>query len=112
MAAETWQMADPRRPHPERPVIDDDSVEALECAVHQLSIDRAPLNEGHAGLRLHVLASLIAQAEALLPDAVADARDRDFYWSEIAAELGVTADTARRRYRRHTQTRSVPLEAD
>jgi len=112
MAAETWQMNDPRRPHPDRPVIDDDSIEALERAVHQLSVDRAPLNEGHAGLRLHVLATLIAQAEALLPDAVADARDRDFYWSEIAAELGVTTGTARRRYRRHAQTRTLPLEAD
>jgi hypothetical protein len=111
MAAETWQMTDPRRPHPDRPVIDDDSADALGRAVHQLSIDRAPPNDGHAR-RLHVLASLIAQAEALLPDAVADARDRDFYWSEIAAELGVTAGTARRRYRHHAQTRSLPLEAD
>lgn len=31
---------------------------------------------------------------------------------KIAAELGVTADTARRRYSRHAQTRSQPLEAD
>jgi hypothetical protein len=112
MAAETWQMSDPRRPHPDRPVIDDDSLDALERAVHQLSIDRAPLNEGHAGLRLHVLATLIAQAQALLPDAVADARDRDFHWSEIAAELGVTTGTACRRYHHHTPTRSLPLEAD
>ncbi len=112
MAAETWQMSDPWRVHPDRPVIDDDSAQIVADAVHLLSVFRSPMNEGHAGLRLHVLASLIAQAEALLPDAVADARDRDVYWSEIAQELGVTTTTARRRYSGYATTRRVPLEPD
>jgi hypothetical protein len=98
MAAETWKMSDPWRVHPDRPVTDADSADILERAVHELSVYRSPLNEGHAGLRLHVLASLIAQAQTLLPDAVADARESGFYWSEIAAELGVTTATARRHY--------------
>ena len=112
MAAETWQMLDPLRPHPTRPVVDDDSATVVERAVHELSMHRSPCNKGHGGLRLHVLASLIAQAEALIPDAVADARDRDFRWDEIAAELGVTTATARRRYRDHTRPRSSPLDLD
>jgi len=112
MAAETWQMADPRRPHPGRPVVDDDSVEVIERAAELLGTLRSPLNGGHAGLRLHVLASLIAQAEALLADAVADARERDFYWSEIADELGVTAASARCRYGTYAKNRRVPLDPD
>lgn len=112
MAAETWQMADPWRSHPDRPVIDDDSNEVLERAVELLGTLRSPLNAGHAGLRLHVLASLIAQAEALLPDAVADARDRDFNWSEIAADLGISATAARRRYSDYARARQVPLDPD
>ena len=75
---------------------------------------RSPLNEGHAGLRLHVLASLIAQAQALLPDAVAEAREHGFYWSEIASELGTTTSAARHRYSRRSEhggpRPSIPTE--
>jgi len=112
MAAETWVMADPWRAHPDRPVIDEDSETVLEDAVDDLSLFRSPLNAGHAGLRLHVLASLIAQAEALLPDAVADARERDFHWSEIAADLGISATAARHRYGDYARAREVPLDPD
>ena len=112
MAAETWQMLDPMRGHPDHPVIDDDSAEIIERAIHALVIHRSPCNEGHAGLRLHVLASLIAQAEALIPDAVADGRERDFWWSEIADELGVTTAIARRRYGAYTRGRTLPIDPD
>jgi hypothetical protein len=112
MAAETWQFEDPRRFHPDQVVIDDDSADAVELAVHHLELARSPLNQGDGALRVHVLVSLIAQAEALLPDAVADARDQDHLWADIAAQLGVTADTARRHYAHHHRTRSVPLDPD
>jgi len=112
MAVDTWQMKDPRRLHPDHVVIDSDSVEAIEEAIHLLELNRSPLNQGDGALRVHVLATLIAQAEALLPDAVADARDQDHPWADIAAQLGVTVDTARRRYSRHYRTRSVPLDPD
>jgi hypothetical protein len=110
MAAETRQMSDPWRIHPSHPVLDDDSAQVLEEAVRLLGVFRSPLNAGHAGLRLHVLASLINQADALIPDAVADARHQDFSWSEIGQELGVTTKTARRRYGAHA--RSAPLDPD
>lgn len=113
MAAETWQMTDPLRVHPDHPVTDDDSAEAVESAVDELSMGRSPANHGHAGLRLHVLASLIAQAEALIPDAVADAREHGFWWSEIADELGITEPTARRRYSSYARGRApLPIEPD
>lgn len=113
MAAETWaQMRDPRRAHPGQPLIDTDSEGVVEAAISALILERSPMNEGHAGLRLHVLASLIAQAQALVPDAVADARERDFYWSEIAAELGTTESACRHRYGDYARTRRVPIDPD
>ena len=112
MAAETWQMRDPQRNHPDHLVVDDDSAEALQAAVHLLELSRSPLNQGDGALRVHVLASLIAQAETLLSDAVADALDQDHPWADIAAQLGVTANTARRRYGRHYRARSVPIDPD
>jgi hypothetical protein len=112
MAAETWKMSDPRRPHPDHVVLDDDSAQVLEAAVDQLNIFRSPMGLGDATLRVHALATLIAQADALLADAVADARDQDDPWSDIAGQLGVTADTARRRYSRHHRTRSPLIDLD
>jgi hypothetical protein len=112
MAAETWQTEDPWRLHPDHFVVDDDSAEAVELAVHHLELARSPMNQGDGALRVHVLVSLIAQTEALLPDAVADARDQDHLWADIAAQLGVTTQTARRRYAHHHRTRSVPLDLD
>ncbi|MBV8295965.1 MAG: hypothetical protein JO085_03940 [Acidimicrobiia bacterium] len=115
MAAETWQMKDPMRLHPSRPVIDDDSAEALQTAIDRLALERSPLNHGHAGLRLHLLASLIAQAQTLIPDTVADAREHGCSWTEIGDELGITADAARHRYSdrvRDWNRRRPPLELD
>ncbi len=105
-------MRDPQRLQPHHLVVDDDSAEALQAAVHPLELSRPPLNQSDGALRVHVLASLIAQADALLPDAVAAARDQDHPWADIAAQLGVTADTARRRYRHHHRTRSLPIDPD
>lgn len=77
MAADTGQMSDPRRAHPGHVVLDDDSTQVIEEAAYQLSICRSPMNYGDGAMRVHVLATLIAQANALLADAVADARDQD-----------------------------------
>jgi hypothetical protein len=52
-------------------------------------------------VRLHALASLLAQAHALLPDAVTDARDQGLTWTEIGQLLDLSATTAARRYRPH-----------
>ncbi|GAC1547158.1 MAG: hypothetical protein NVS3B12_35220 [Acidimicrobiales bacterium] len=105
-------MGAPLRAHPDRPVIDGHSEQVVADAVALISVLRSPMGQGHAGLRLHALASLIAQAEALLPDAVADARDCDFYWPEIARELGVSTAAAFHRYDDYTTTRKLPLDAD
>lgn len=73
----------------------------LDEAVETLARLRTPYWLGDTGVRLHALASLLAQTHALLPDAVADARDQDLTSTEIGQLLGLTPDTAARRYRPH-----------
>jgi hypothetical protein len=83
------------------PVLDDLSRAVLDDAVEALARLRTPYWLGDSGVRLHALASLLAQAHALLPDAVTDARDQDLTWTEIGQLLGLSASTAARRYRPH-----------
>jgi hypothetical protein len=52
-----------------------------------------------SAVRLHALASLIAQAQQLLPRAVHDARDQELTWTQIGELLNISAATAARRYR-------------
>ena len=77
----------------------DDSLQVLTEAIDSLARSRTPYWLGDSGVRLHALASLIAQAEQLLPQAVADARDQELTWAQIGELLGTTAATAARRYR-------------
>lgn len=112
MAVETWKTNNPHRAHPDHIVLDDDSTQIIEAAIYQLGVCRSPMAYGDAALRVHALATLIAGADALLADAVADARDQDYAWTDIARQLGVTADTARRRYGQHHRTRRPPIDVD
>jgi len=57
------------------PFCDQASQAVVDQAVASLGTVRDPDWLGDAGVRLHVLASLIAQATALLPDTVAEGRD-------------------------------------
>ena len=59
---------------------------------------RTPYWLGDSAVRLHALASLITQAEKLLPQAVHDARDQELTWAQIGELPGTTAATAARRY--------------
>jgi hypothetical protein len=80
------------------PVTDPDSLQVLNEATDQLARLRTAYWLGDSGVRLHALASLIAQAEQLLPQAVHDARDQELTWAQIGELLGTTAATAARRY--------------
>ena len=77
----------------------DDSLAVLSEAIDSLARLRTPYWLGDSGVRLHALASLIAQAGQLLPQAVRDARDQELTWAQIGELLGTTAVTAARRYR-------------
>ena len=81
------------------PATGQDSLQVLDEAIDQLARLRTPYWLGDSAVRLHTLASLIAQAENLLPQAVHDARDQELSWAQIGELLGTTAATATRRYR-------------
>jgi hypothetical protein len=84
------------------PITDDDSLHVLDEAIDQLARLRTPSWLGDSAVRLHALASLIDQAEQLLPQAIRDARDQELTWAQIGELLGTTAATAARRYRNTT----------
>ena len=89
---------------PPAPLTDDASLAVLTEAIEALARARTPYWLGDTGVHLHALASLLAQAHALLPDAVHDARDQGLTWTEIGTLLGITSDTAARRYRHHQRS--------
>jgi hypothetical protein len=76
-----------------------DSLQVLDEAIDQLARLRTPYWLGDSAVRLHALASLIAQAQQLLPQAIHDARDQELTWAQIGELTGTTPATAARRYR-------------
>ena len=77
----------------------DDSVAIMTEAIDSLARLRTAYWLGDSAVHLHALASLIAQAEQLLPQAIRDARDQELSWTQIGELLNTTATTAARRYR-------------
>jgi hypothetical protein len=57
------------------------------------------------GAAISTLVTLIAEAEARLPDAVVDARVRGYTWNRIAERLGSTISTARHRFADYARCR-------
>jgi len=89
------------------PYIDEETLALVEHAVESLVCVRAR-GVGDAGAALSALASLIAEAQSRLPDAVADAREQDYTWTEIAARLASAASRLRRRYGHDSSWRADP----
>jgi len=81
------------------PVTGDDSRQVLTEATGNLARQRTAYWLGDSAVHLHALASLIAQAQQLLPQAVHDARDQELTWTQIGELLGISATAAARRYR-------------
>jgi hypothetical protein len=86
-------------PCPERPLVDEESAAALDGAIEELTLLRSPMMLGDGLAELHTMVSLLAQLRVCIPRSVAEARDQDYSWAEIAAQLEVTPATARRRHR-------------
>ena len=105
-------MRQTRRDHYVAPATGEDSEGVLEEAIDTLGTLRGLPWLGDAGATLHLLTSLMAQAESRLPRAVADARDQDYSWAEIADLLGLTRASAWQRYAGRGQRDRTPLDPD
>ena len=81
------------------PATGDDSLAILTDAIDALARLRTSCWLGDSAVHLHALASIIAQAKQLLPQAVHDARNQELTWTQTGELLGTTAATAARRYR-------------
>jgi hypothetical protein len=81
------------------PAAGNDSLHVLNDAIEALARLRTPYWLGDSAVRLHALASLIAQAQQPLPRAVHDTRDQELTWAQVGELPGITATTAARRYR-------------
>jgi len=90
-------MRETRRNHYLAPTTGDDAEAVLADALVTLGNHRQ-LWPADAGVTLHLLTSLAAQAQRRLPQAVADARDQGYSWAEIADLLGVTRASAWQRF--------------
>ncbi len=84
------------------PRIDSDSAAVLAEAVETLAALRTPYWLGDSTVGLHALASLIAQAQQMIPQAVSQARDQGHTWAEIGQLLNLSPAAAARRYRNHS----------
>ena len=103
--AETWpwELGPALQTYPSHPHLDADSAWVLAKAVSELADIRCPafgISDFLADL--HATVSLLRQGQEFLPATIADARSQDRSWTEIAAQLGTTTATARRRYNPRT----------
>jgi hypothetical protein len=98
-------MAAPERTWHIGPTVDETSRRVVDAAVESLGRLRLPLEWlGDGGAELHLLASLIAEAERQLPQSVALARDQGYSWAEIGDLLGVTRAAAWQRFAQPAKT--------
>jgi DNA-directed RNA polymerase specialized sigma24 family protein len=99
----TWAMTEPRRDHYIAPATGPDTAAVMDAAIQSLAAARS-FEVPDATVTLHLLASLLAEAQARLPQAVTEAREQGCSWAEIADLLGVTRASA---WQRHA-TRHAP----
>jgi hypothetical protein len=79
------------------PRSDDDTFDIIDDAVTALA-QRRGLWIGDEHVMIHLLASLIDQAERCLPHEVTTARANGTSWNDIAKLLGTSPDEARLRF--------------
>jgi hypothetical protein len=81
------------------PLLDEHSAMIVTEAIDAIAALRTTYWLGDSAVHLHALASLIAQAQRLIPHAVHDAREQEHSWTDIGQLLNLSPATAARRYR-------------
>jgi DNA-directed RNA polymerase specialized sigma24 family protein len=100
-----------RRDYHRAPATGEDSATVLDEALVSLGRLRNMGGwVGDAGVDLHLLMSLLEEAKSRVAQAVADARDQEYSWAEIADLLGVTRASAWQRYAGRTEKNHTPVE--
>jgi len=79
------------------PHTDDDTYAVIDDALSALA-DRRHAWLGDDTVVIHLIASLIAQAERFLPEPVTTARANGHTWTDLAALLGTSPDEATLRF--------------
>lgn len=103
-------MAAPERTRYIEPHTDGDSEAVLAEAVASLGRLRLPFEwPGNGAAEIHLLSSLIAEAESRLLPAVVLARSQGCSWAQIADLLGITRAAAWQRFAE--QVRASQTEA-
>jgi hypothetical protein len=77
---------------PRRPLVDHDSLHVLHRAIDALALARGrscPPLDPDPGDAIHLLQSLILQADAYLPELITDAYDHGYTHHDIRAFLGL-----------------------
>ena len=105
-------MREPRRDHYLHPTTGPDSEHVIDDAIATLGTLRNLPWLGDAGATLHLLTSLIHQAQQQLPRAVANTRAQHYTWAQIADLLGTTRASAWQRYASHTTSNPTPPDPD
>ncbi|HAM01230.1 MAG TPA: hypothetical protein DCQ30_03235 [Acidimicrobiaceae bacterium] len=82
---------------PPAPAVDNDTYEVIDDAISALA-GRRGLWMGDDVVIVHLVASLIAQAERFLPEAVVHVRAEGASWDEVARLVGTNPDEARLRF--------------
>jgi hypothetical protein len=105
----TVTLAEVMTEHAPAPYTAHDSTAVIDEAVASLGTLRGLQHVGDAGATLHLLASLAAQIDALVPAVINDARDQNYTWSEISALATLSRDRVQRLAAQHAHSRRTPL---
>jgi hypothetical protein len=92
--------------------LDDEIADVIDDALDALQTLLGTDHDTHAATELAAAAQLISYVHHRLPDLVAEARDQDMSWVEIARQLGLTRLGTMARYGHHARTRPQPITLD
>ena len=105
-----WHFTDPLVDRTTEPYRDDDTIGLVDEVIEALIVMRGG-SPGDGGAQLSAIASLLAELDSRLPEAIFDARDQDYTWREIAGRLAMVESTIRRHYGDYVACRKeMPLD--